>query len=272
MRTTKNALNKSRLNRILYPGKNEGGPVSWIKFSSQGLEAAKKFHSAGKENTVYNVTVNQKGDVYAVVTHFSDGTRLVTITGEKEDTKVRAPKNMRYFFFNTDHHLKTLDVSGLDVSKVESFYGCFERLGYSTNIAPDYEGVKIVGLDQWNTSSATNMSRMFMECNNRVKNFSLDLSSFDFRNATDLSYMLKSAGAYSEKVELEGLEQKEFLTSAPFTFQAMFMSFGLHADFCLDLSGWKNELCKNEASLEVPSFASNTFLKIKKPDWIVEIA
>lgn len=275
IKTTKNVINKKQFDKILSLTDTNHAPVTCIRFSTNGLEYEKAFHLPEMENDIYNVTVKQNGDVFAVVTYFSDGTSQVVITGKTVKTKVKAPTNMNWFFSFMGSKrlkkLKTLDVSGLDVSQAKSFRSCFYCVGYSEKENPNYEGVKIFGLEEWNTSSATTMKGMFCCCNNYIKELSLDLSSFNLENVTCLNYMFEQCGANSEKIELVGMGQKEI---SPDIFGTgligMFLKFGITANFCLDLSGWKNSRHTKDNPLYVSYFAPETFLKIQKPEWLVE--
>lgn len=276
MKTTKNVVDQNQFNRVIYKIQEDHGPIRCIAFSTCGLEYEKDTHTSSQENEVYNVTRNQNGDVFAVARNLNDGTCLVVVTGEKVNVKVKAPKNMGGFFASLGtaskcSNLDVLNVSGLDVSKTENFSSCFRRVGSSSESTPNYTGVKIVGLNQWDTSSAHDMSRMFMDFNNFVKDFSLDLTSFDFKTVVHFDNMFCRCGMNSKRVELKGIEQKEFAFVNTRSFYGMFFNFGACADFCLDLSGWKNQSRTEETALKVLYFAPKTFLKIKKPDWITEL-
>lgn len=204
MKTTKNVVDQKQFDRVIYKIQKDHGPIKCIAFSTCGLEYERDAHASPRENKIYNVTRNQNGDVFAVARNLNDGTCLVVVTGEKVNVKVKAPKNMGSFFAYLGttgrfEHLDVPNVSGLDVSKTENFSSCFRQVGSSSKSAPNYTGVKIVGLDQWNTGSAHDMSRMFMDCNNFVKDFSLDLTSFDFKTVVHFDNMFCGCGMNSMK-------------------------------------------------------------------------
>ena len=84
---------------------------------------------------------------------------------------------------------------------------------------------EIKGIEKFNTSRVINMSTMFQNCINLS---SLDLSSFDTSNVTDMSYMF--AGGPGNKMsltEIKGIEK--FNTSRVINMSTMFQN-------CINLS------------------------------------
>ena len=85
---------------------------------------------------------------------------------------------MNDMFRETD--VSSLDVSSFDTSKVTNM----EDMFFSTKAS------EIKGLENFNTSKVTSMGGMFYSSNVVL----LDLSSFDTRNVTDMSYMFRYCG------------------------------------------------------------------------------
>ena len=86
-----------------------------------------------------------------------------------------AATNMSYMFIYDDN-LNSLDLSKFNTSKVENFNGMFFACAKLASIT---------GLNNWNTTAATNMSSMFAYDSSLQK---LDLSSFDTKNATQADF------------------------------------------------------------------------------------
>ena len=86
-----------------------------------------------------------------------------------------AVTNMSYMFVY-DSNLTSLDLSKFYTSKVDNFSYMFLGCSKLTSIA---------GLNNWDTTAATNMSSMFASATSLQK---LDLSSFDTRNATQYNF------------------------------------------------------------------------------------
>ena len=120
-----------------------------------------------------------------------------------------------------------LDVSHFDVSNVTDFYGTFYEL--------DVTSINITG---WNTSSATNMGRMFYRCEQLT---SLDVSSFNTTNVTDMSYMF-----YGLQL-VTSLDVSGFNTANVTNMRNMF--YDCQSITTLDLSGFNTASVTNMTSM-----------------------
>lgn len=106
-------------------------------------------------------------------------------------------------FYRSD--VKTLDLSGLDVSESTDFSYMFK---YCFDL-------REVNFGNFNTSNAKTMKGMFYQCNNQYFK-DLDLSSFDTSNVTDMSRM------FYEVQFVRNLNISSFNTSKVTTMSSMF--------------------------------------------------
>ena len=122
---------------------------------------------------------------------FSGCKALTSITGLEtwKTTSASLDKsvNMSYMFAYDDN-LNTLDLSKFYTSKVDNFSCMFFGCPKLTSIA---------GLNNWDTTAATNMSSMFAYDSSLQK---LDLSSFDTRNATQDNFFSRDANLWYLKI------------------------------------------------------------------------
>ena len=86
-----------------------------------------------------------------------------------------------------DMHFKYIDISGWDVSNVESmqymFFECSE--------------LKSVGdISNWDVSKVTNMNSMFYRC----KKFNQDLSGWNVSNVSDMGYMFGYCESFNKNI------------------------------------------------------------------------
>ena len=116
-------------------------------------------------------------------------------------------------------HLKSMDLSGLDTSKVTNmsymFANCYaleslDLTGITTDNVTDMRymfsecnNLKKLDVSKFNTSNVTNMRNMFAQCSDLTE---LDVTKFDTRKVTDMSYMFKGL------VQLEELDITNFVT------------------------------------------------------------
>lgn len=74
--------------------------------------------------------------------------------------------------------LPELDVSTLDIDNVTNFQSAFHTFGRDVSS-------KIIGLENWNVSKATNLRKMFQNCHTLSE---LNVANWNVENAKDLSY------------------------------------------------------------------------------------
>ena len=132
---------------------------------------------------------------------FSGCRSLTTIKGEFSTSSFQNTTTMSAMFFNCSA-LTNVDVSKWDVGNVQNFFAMFKECSALQSIK---------GLDNWNTTAATNMSYMFYDCTNLTSIASsnpgenpstnvsytsasenlgnLDFSNFGTAKVEDFSYM-----------------------------------------------------------------------------------
>ena len=145
-------------------------------------------------------------------------------------------------FYECDR-LQSVDLSGLDTSKVTSMFGMFG--GCSSLSSLD--------LSSFDTSKVTDMSFMFYGCSSLS---SLDLSSFDTSKVTDMSFMFYGCSSLAS-LDLSGLD-----ASSAASMSGMF--YGCSSLSSLDLSSFDTSSaasmsfmfsgCSSLASLDLSSF------------------
>lgn len=117
-------------------------------------------------------------------------------------------------------YVQTIDVNNLDVSNVKSFNSMFSFQDKGA-LMPDTSNLtEIIGLNNWHTNSAIDMSNMF---GNAYKLTTIDVSSFDTSNVTNLSQMFSmppSSGVTNSLQTIKGLEN--FDTSNVLSMNKMF--------------------------------------------------
>ncbi len=209
------------------------------------------------------------------------------ITGIRIEKGVDAGSSTNCLFNNLNA-VKTIDVSGLDTSKVTDmsfmFCNCFE--------------VTSIKLDGMDTSKVTNMRCMFNDCRELP---SLDLSSFDTSLVTDMHNMFDynrkmvtltfgenfktdnvedMEGMFSTCEILASLDVSHFNTSKVKSFRSMFES--CEAVKKLDVSGFDTsnatsmesmfERCQSLESLDVSHFNTSNVTNMQSMfSWIFGI-
>ena len=159
--------------------------------------------------------------------------RLLSCDATSNTSLSNALRNMS--FDSTLVEIRNLDARNatsayeLFGTKVESFVLNDLNLSKVTDMSYMFSDCSATTIDisNWDTSSVTNLSHAFYECNNVT---SLDLSSWDTSKVTDISYMCD--GCY----ELQSLDVSSWNTSNVTTIKGMFQ-------YCqklksLDLSSW----------------------------------
>lgn len=232
--------------------------IVWNSFSIRFSDCGKEKYATEKDwskSGIDCLTQNGTGDVFGFC-EVNDGKVLYIVTGELEGQKVKAPKdlsNLFYSFYNDSvFHLKSIDVSCLDVSKSTQFRQCFQ--GVDSKM-----GIEIVGLETWDTSNAVNMAYMFYGYNESAGFVDLDLSNFDVSKVVKFDYMFAKCGRLADEFEIKGIEQ--WRPEKGWFFDSMFKKCGAKADYCLDLSNWD---CRGE---EPKDFREKVAFKIKNPKW-----
>ncbi len=131
------------------------------------------------------------------------------------------------------HKLKTLDVTGWDVSKVKDMHQMFYWCGSSSILT------EIKGLETWNTESVTNMSDMFRSCQKLV--LSDELADWNTSNVTNMADMFHDCYAIAE-LDLSGWN-----TSKVTNMSNMFnhMSYRVPLERIYVGEGWSTESVTN---------------------------
>lgn len=275
MKTTKSVIDLRTFCEALQDAYKAIGPIVHIVFETTGLEAVKSRQKDGFKIKTYTISKTNTGDVCGIAIPIKDGLCEFVVTGKNPDTKVRAPKNMCAFFSDVTtseglEELTLIDVGGLDVSLTTNFRKCFAYVGSSRAGIPNTKGVILHGLHTWDVSNAKDMNAMFMFYNNRAKEVVLNVSFFNVKNAVDFNNMFAHCGEFSEKLDIKGLEGWTFGEHLVF-FNHMFEKCGDHTDYNFNLSNWKSELStKTGEKIETSRMTEGTFLKIQKPEWLIE--
>ena len=159
------------------------------------------------------IDVDEDGD--GGVVGWLDGT-VFKVSTQKSGKKVMANADASYMFYECSG-LTTLDLSGLDTSKVTTMYKMFYYCSRLTTL-------DVTGFD---TSKVTNMFQMFSGCS---KLTTLDLSGFDTSKVTDMHDMFCNCSG------LTTLDLSGFDTSNVTYMYSMF--YGCSKLTTLDLSGF----------------------------------
>ena len=98
----------------------------------------------------------------------------------------------------------TINVSKLNVSRVENMFRMFFNDGLLNQTSPTF---KIIGLDKWDTSNVLSMNDMFMYTggSNNTENYYIDVSKFNTSNVTRMDFMFEEAGSYANHWEIGNL-------------------------------------------------------------------
>ena len=133
---------------------------------------------------------------------FSGCRSLTTIKGEFSTSSFQNTTTMSAMFFNCSA-LTNVDVSKWDVGNVQNFFAMFKECSALQSIK---------GLDNWNTTAATNMSYMFYDCTNLT---SIASSNPGKNPSTNVSYT-------SASENLGNLDFSNFRTAKVEDFSYMF--------------------------------------------------
>ena len=180
------------------------------KLSINGCYVA-PFTCLGVEEVVVSCS-RYNGDI-DIVGYYPPLRFITSITFKGFDTSNAT--NMSQMFFEC--HVKTLDVSSFNTSKVTDMYGMF---GGCINLTH-------LNASSFDTSNVTDMNGMFAYCKNIQ---SIDVSSFDTSKVTDMGNMFINC------YELTSLDVSSFNTSNVTNMYSMF------------------EHCRKLASIDVSSF------------------
>lgn len=141
------------------------------------------------------------------------------------------------FMFYACSSLKEIDVSKWDVSKVENF-----------DHFAAHALLRRKGIENWNTSSATNMNAMFHNCAEEE----LDLSGFDTSKVQFFSQMFENSPNLKH---IKGLDRWD--TSNATGFDEMFGRCPKLEE--LDLSSWDTSKAKNGVQASLNGHTTGTF-------------
>ena len=165
---------------------------------------------------------------------FNEKSFLKTVNVENWDTS--SVEDMSFMFYGCSS-LKEIDVSNWDVSKVKSF----DHFAAHANL-------KRKGIENWNTSSATNMNALFHNCAEEE----LDLSGWDVSKVQYFSQMFENSPNLKR---IKGLEK--WNTSAGIGFDEMFgRCYALEE---LDLSSFNTSKAKNGVQASGNGHTTGTF-------------
>lgn len=178
---------------------NYGSDINPNNISSIDILTTKKVPSDALES--WDVSKYQNGDFMAYVTNDSDNSGMykLYIGG---NGGVIAPKDSSSLFGGFDY-LKSMDVSNLDTSHVKNMSSMFAHTS-----GPKYnlKLTEIKGLENFDTSKVTDMSRMFFGQHSLT---TIDVSSFDTSNVTNMEAMFKQdyyMTSFISLTEIKGLE------------------------------------------------------------------
>ena len=156
----------------LISGKDIKLNVKVAPWDAKAVDLPEKVTGTASASFTYKVGGATSGTDYTV-TPDASGNWSIPVA------KIDGYTDMSHMFISAAYSLstlKTLDLSGWDVSNVTNMSGMFYNCTSLTSL----------DLSGWNTSSITNMEDMFYNCGSLT---SLDLSHFDTSNITDMSNM-----------------------------------------------------------------------------------
>ena len=149
-----------------------------------------------------------------------------------------------YALFSYLQYVESLDLSIFNTSSVTNMVRMFYYAGQNATTFTLY------GLDNWDTSSVTNMSSMFYYAGQNATTWMIgDLSSWDTSSVTSMDYMFSSAGKSATTFTLEGLNGWD--TSSVTDMSYMFSSAGYNATtFTLEgLDNWNTSSVKDMSGM-----------------------
>ena len=169
-----------------------------------------------------------------------------------EDVTVIPKANMEYLNHCTPTNMTrafaglikvpTIDVSGIDTSHVTSFNHCFD-MEAPDNKSDDGVLNNIVGIENLNTSSATDLSYMFHYC---VKLTNVDCNKWDVSKVTTTGGMFYRCG-------LENFYAPDWNTVSLNSTDSMFS--GCNSIDTIDVSNWKTDKLTNLNNMFAGFFA-----------------
>ena len=265
--------------------KEENKKITGIVFSNEG--------SKGRE-PLFDVSFGKTNDIFAYWEDEKNG--IICVSAKKPGYEVRAPKNMRNFFWSwrrSDFLITYLDVTHLDVSKTTNFEDCFRNFGGNASLSMKAPAC-LVGLETWDVSNGFCFDCMFFNAflgnesvtldlsNWKIKseysqsfrgmfyNFApnanevvLNVSGWDMHGAKYLSTMFKLFAPQATSVTIHGIEEWR-LGNGDIQMRQAFEDFALKSGYHLDLSDWAK---KCNLKPEMDEFSKGTFFRVKKPVW-----
>ena len=154
-----------------------------------------------------------------------------------------------------------IDARGWDVSKVKNMYHTFASTG-SSRYTKSWE---VAGLEDWNVSSAVDMSCMFASAAQDVDSLDIDLSNWNVSSATNISTMFAKFGYYAKSVDLD---LTGWNTSNVKNMMETFICFGQKAKhYSLKVSGWDTSNVTTMHHMFMYSGEEATDLKIDLSGW-----
>ena len=134
-------------------------------------------------------------------------------------------ENMSYMFYRFGHNLDNLDLSFIadwDMSKVTDMSYMFAHSGAGSSTWT------VGNLSNWDTSKVTNMSHMFDGAALNANSFDISfIENWDISNVTDLSYFLFQAGHNATTWNIGNLSNWD--TSKVTSMLSMFYNVGINA-------------------------------------------
>ena len=154
-----------------------------------------------------------------------------------EGEKIFLPSDSSFMFYMINNLSEISGINDWDTTNATNMNSMFYFAGYSATIW------SIGNLSSWSTSNVTGMDHMFYYAGYSATTFTLDLSSWNTSNVTDMINMFESAG-YSATTFT--LDLSSWNTSNVTNMNSMFYRAGYSATtFTLDLSSWNTSNVTN---------------------------
>ena len=120
------------------------------------------------------------------------------ITIDCSDWKIDVATEMRQVFFSVGYGGKEIDinVTGWTFPNVTTTYAFFETCGYAA------QKVNVYGFEEWDVSNIKDFYGFFFNMSRSAEKFEVDISKWDFSNATNISYLMKYSGERSNEVNV----------------------------------------------------------------------
>ncbi len=145
--------------------------------------------------TYLNVSNWDVGNVTLMDTMFENCSNINNL--DVSGWNVANVTNMGWMFYGCTS-LTALDVDEWDVGKVTTFHSFLNAADSNVGSMK----LSFIDVSDWNTSSVTDMNRMFYGCGSLTK---LDLSGWDVRNVTDMDHIFADCFKLAE-INFEGWE------------------------------------------------------------------